>query len=157
MVKSDNGPPFNSDDFQNFARHLGFTHRKVTPLWPQANGEVEHFMGPLMKMIRAAYMLNQELHWYLRQYRATPHVAIGVPPAEALYGRKLRTTLPSLSQPLLDRQAVHEKVKVTDRLYKDKAKSYSHARRNAKSSSLKQGDTVASGSRIHNRPDSALC
>ena len=42
VVKSDNGPPFNSDDFRNFVRHLGFTHRKVTPLWPQANGEVEH-------------------------------------------------------------------------------------------------------------------
>ena len=48
VIKSDNGPPFNSDDFRNFARHLGFTHCKVTPLWPQANGEVEHFMGPLM-------------------------------------------------------------------------------------------------------------
>ena len=99
VVKSDNGPPFNSDDFRNFVRHLGFTHRKVTPLWPQANGEVEHFMGPLMKMIRAAYVESrswkQELHRYLRQYRATPHVAIGVPPAEALYGRKLRTTLES--------------------------------------------------------------
>ena len=107
-------------------------------------------------MIRAAYVESrswkQELHRYLRQYRATPHVAIGVPPAEALYGRKLRTTLPSLSQPLLDHQAVHEKVKVTDRLYKDKAKSYSDARRNAKSSSLKRGDTVL----VRQRPSNKL-
>ena len=141
VVKSDNGSPFNSDDFLNFARHLGFTHRRVTPLWPQANGEVEHFMGPLMKMIRAAYVESRTSPVSQTVSKvATPHVAIGVPPAEALYGRKLRTTLPSLSQLLLDHQAVHEKVKVTDMLYKDKAKSYSDACRNAQSSSLKQGD-----------------
>ena len=31
VVKSDNGPPFNSDEFANFASFLGFEHRKVTP------------------------------------------------------------------------------------------------------------------------------
>jgi transposase InsO family protein len=38
QVKTDNGPPFNSIDFQKFANHLGFSHRKTTPYWPQANG-----------------------------------------------------------------------------------------------------------------------
>ena len=28
-VKSDNGPPFQSKEFQVFAKHLGFTHRKI--------------------------------------------------------------------------------------------------------------------------------
>ena len=39
VVKSDNGPPFNSDEFYNWARFIGFRHRKITPLWPQTNGE----------------------------------------------------------------------------------------------------------------------
>ena len=41
VVKSDIGPRFNSEDFSRFASYLGFRHRKITPHWPQANGEVE--------------------------------------------------------------------------------------------------------------------
>ena len=33
---------------------LGFRHRKVTQLWPRANGEVERFMKTLKKCIKAA-------------------------------------------------------------------------------------------------------
>ena len=44
VVKSDNGPPFQSEDFAKFANIQGFKHCRVTPLWPRANGEVECFM-----------------------------------------------------------------------------------------------------------------
>ena len=47
VLKSDNGPPFNGQDFAKFANVLGFKHRKVTPLWPRANGEVERFVKTL--------------------------------------------------------------------------------------------------------------
>ena len=40
VVKSDNGPQFTGEEFTKFACVLGFKHRKVTPLWPRANGEV---------------------------------------------------------------------------------------------------------------------
>jgi transposase InsO family protein len=75
IVKSDNGPPFNSIDFANFASYLGFEHRKVTPYWPQANGEVERFMRTLEKAIRTANLekknWKQEMNVLLRQYRVT--------------------------------------------------------------------------------------
>ena len=32
VAKSDNGPPFNGEEFTKFACVLGFKHRKVTPL-----------------------------------------------------------------------------------------------------------------------------
>ena len=41
VVKSDNGPPFNSKEFTAFADDLGFKHRKVTPKWARANGRTE--------------------------------------------------------------------------------------------------------------------
>ena len=47
VVRTDNGPPFNSHYFAQFAKYLGFNHRRVTPHWPQANGEVERFMRVL--------------------------------------------------------------------------------------------------------------
>ena len=52
QVISGDGPPFNSNDFQQFVDYLGFTHRKVAPYWPEANGEVERFMRTLEKAIR---------------------------------------------------------------------------------------------------------
>ncbi|XP_069189914.1 uncharacterized protein [Procambarus clarkii] len=51
VVKTDNGPPFNGQDFVNFAEHIGFRHRREMPLHPQANGEVERFMQLLIKAI----------------------------------------------------------------------------------------------------------
>ena len=54
VLKSDNGPPFNRQNFGNFADVLGFKHRKVTPLWPRANGEVERFIKTMKKCVKAA-------------------------------------------------------------------------------------------------------
>lgn len=34
VVKTDNGPPFNGHEFTEFARHLNFKHRIITPMWP---------------------------------------------------------------------------------------------------------------------------
>ena len=53
-VRSDNGPPFNSKEFGEFAQRIGFTHCRITPLWPKANGEVERFMRTLKKTIESA-------------------------------------------------------------------------------------------------------
>ena len=49
VVKSDNGPPFNSHKFEEYAREEGFKHRKVTPGWPEASGDVERCMQRIKK------------------------------------------------------------------------------------------------------------
>ena len=40
-ITFDNGPQFVSDEFEKFLTTNCIEHRKTTPLWPQANGEVE--------------------------------------------------------------------------------------------------------------------
>ena len=40
-VTSDNGPHFVTESFQTFLKDSGIRHRKITPLWSQANGEIE--------------------------------------------------------------------------------------------------------------------
>ena len=55
-VRTDNGPPFNANEFHQYMKGRGILYRTVTPLWPQANGEVESFMKPLNKAIRAAQL-----------------------------------------------------------------------------------------------------
>ena len=54
IVRSDNGRPYSGEEFAKFAHALVFKHRKVTPLWPRANGEVERFVKTLKNCRKAA-------------------------------------------------------------------------------------------------------
>lgn len=40
-ITSDNRPQFRSEEFECYLVENGISHRKVTPLWAPANGEVE--------------------------------------------------------------------------------------------------------------------
>lgn len=55
------------------ANYLGFKHRKITQLWPQANGEAERFMKTIGKAKRAAHSEHQnwkqELYNFLRNFK----------------------------------------------------------------------------------------
>ena len=139
-LKTDNGPPFNGVEFSNFAKYLGFHHRKVQPLWPRANGEAERFMPNLEKCVRTAVVegknWKQELYKFLRQYRATPHTTTNVSPNEALNGRKLKTTLPEVSPAPARKNTLQETRKTMaerDAEQKSKIKAYAD---------IKPGDTV---------------
>jgi len=54
ILRSDNGLPFTSHEFESYMAEIGTKHQRITPLWPQANSEAENFMKPLTKTIRAA-------------------------------------------------------------------------------------------------------
>ena len=95
VVKSDNGSPFNGGEFAQFAKYLSFKHRKVPPLWPKANGEVERFMKTFGKVLRTTAHWKQDMYQFLRNYRATPHCTTGVAPATAWFGGPIRTKLPN--------------------------------------------------------------
>jgi hypothetical protein len=141
VVKSDNGPPFNGLHFKDFAKHLGFLHRKITPLWPQANGEAERFMKTIGKAIRAAHTEHrswkQELYCFLRNYRATPHATTDATPAELLLGRKMKTRIPEIIP-----SCVNKKISNKDRKEKEKMKHYADKRRRAQDHKFQPGDKV---------------
>lgn len=152
ILKSDNGPPFNSYEFKQFAEHLGFKHRRITPYWPRANGEAERFMKTIEKCIRAAHLdgknWKQEMYVFLRHYRATPHTTTGISPSEALNNRKLKTSLPELptSPPSL-----HQKMQQRDKHQKEKMKSYADSKARAQESSIKPGQVVLLRQRKQNK------
>ena len=54
-IKTDNGPQFVSEEFEVYLRDNNIEHRTSTPLWPQANGEVERQNRSLVKAMRAAH------------------------------------------------------------------------------------------------------
>lgn len=142
VVRTDNGPPFNGKEFADFAQTLGFKHRKVTPLWPRANGEVERFMRTIKKAIEAAKVdhrpWKEELCDLLRNYRATPHTSTGIPPGTALFNRPMRTKLPQVP-PL---QSADTPIRSKDEASKMKMKEYADQKSYVKPSSLSEGDKV---------------
>lgn len=101
-VISDNGPPFNSSEFKDFASSLGFHHRKITPYWPQANGAAESFMKNIGKVIRCASVTGlpwrNELTKFLANFRATPHLSTGSSPSELIFNNSNTSKLPSIQQ-----------------------------------------------------------
>ena len=142
IVRSDNGPPFSGKEFKEFSRTLGFTHRKVTPLWPRANAEVERFMRTLKKAILAARTEGKpwktELCKLLRNYRSTPHSTTGIAPATALFNRPMRNKLPNISQPTNNSSSIAD----NDQRAKAKMKAYADKKAYVKPSEISIGDTV---------------
>ncbi|KAL8562268.1 hypothetical protein ACOMHN_037224 [Nucella lapillus] len=146
IVKSDNGPPFSSHEFKQFANQLGFKHRKVTPLWPQANGGVEKCMQMIKKTIQSAHIegkpWKQELFHFLRNYRATPHSSTGVSPAEALFRRPIKVKLPQVPVKSPSTSQFDASLRQHDANQKQKMKQYADSRRRAHTADIQVGDNV---------------
>ena len=145
VVKTDNGPPFNGKAFASFAKQYGFKHRKITPLWPEANGAAERVVQTIKKTVRS--FVTEGLDWkkeltsFLRTYRATPHTATGVSPFEALTGRKMNMGIPSVPKPPV-RVPLHTRIQHNDAVSKKKMVEYANARRHTTPSNLETGDIV---------------
>ena len=98
-IHTDNGRQFTSQHFKDFMLENGITHHRTTPLWSQANGEVERQNRSIMKRVRIAQAEGRdwrsELDKFLIMYRSTVHTITGV--SQLLFGRKIRTKLPELT------------------------------------------------------------
>ncbi|XP_040070280.1 uncharacterized protein K02A2.6-like [Ixodes scapularis] len=140
VVKSDNGPPFNGKDVASFAAELNFHHRKVTPYWPQANGTVERFMRPLVKLIQTAHIeakdLEMELDAYLASYRQTPPLTTGCTPYGMMFGRVAKGLLPTVTPPEC------QQTETQDHQKKKNIKAYADQRRRAHHREFSVGEGV---------------
>eukprot|EP00794_Sanderia_malayensis_P021366 gene21366-23446_t len=144
-IESDNGPPFTSKEFAEFAEKEGFDHHRVTPDHPRANGAAESFMKILNKTEQIANLKGEDREVailnMLTGYRSTPHPGTGVPPYEEMMNRKVRTKLdyqPSTSEaPILNSEVINQR----DMKYKMKLKSNAEGR-NTRHHSINIGDYV---------------
>ena len=144
IVKSDNGPLFQSKEFVDYPKTSGFRHRRVTPLWPEVKGEAERFVKTIKKPIIAAKMSNKnwqyEMNIFLRNHRATPHASTKIPSATAMIVRPIRTGLPQNTQHRAT--PIEQEVKCNDLKAKQTMKDHADKKRHTQPSNIKVGDNV---------------
>lgn len=101
QVVSDNGPPFQSAEYDDFLRQNGIKRVLVSPYHPASNGQAERFVQTFKNFLKTANSqssLLQRIRCFLLNYRSTPHTTTGCSPAKLFLQREVRTRL-SLVKP----------------------------------------------------------
>ena len=95
--------PFSSAEFEQFAAEWHFTVVTSSPRYPKSNGEAEKYVGILKKLLLKCAEDGTDPNIALLRYRNTPVTGMQYSPAQILFGRRLRDTLPvkpSLLKPI---------------------------------------------------------
>ena len=72
IIRSDNGPCYNSKEFQQLLQHYNITHQTSSPHHPRSNGFVERMVGVAKKLMYKAGSEGKPWISGLYEYRVTP-------------------------------------------------------------------------------------
>ncbi|KAE9534116.1 hypothetical protein AGLY_008852 [Aphis glycines] len=92
-IISDNGPPFNAQEFKLFGMDWGINIVTSSPNYPQSNGLAERCVQIVKKLLKKASDTNTDPYIALMQYRNTANNSL-CSPAQLLMSRNLRTKIP---------------------------------------------------------------
>ena len=139
LFQSDNGPPFESQEFRDFAAAYEFEVVTSSPNYPQSNGRVENAVKTAKQLMKKSKQAGTDFYSALLDWRNTPTEGVRCSPAQRRCGRRTRTLLPtatSLLKPMTT-PGVREK------LHKTKERqTYYYNRRTRELSPLRKGDAV---------------
>jgi transposase InsO family protein len=97
-IRSDGGPQFKSSELASFMKKWGVEHTLSTPHYPQSNGLAEAAVKAMKALVEKTSINgridNENFNAGLLEWRNTPRSS-GLSPAEALFGRPLRSILPA--------------------------------------------------------------
>ena len=111
VLVSDNGSVFTSEEFRTFLARNGIQHVTSAPYHPSSNGLAERAVQTFKRGMERSHSkedIQTRISRFLFHYRITPHSVTGIPPAELLMKRSLRTHLhcvkPDLNKAIYDKQ-----------------------------------------------------
>ena len=84
IIRSDNGPCYNSKEFQQFLQHYNITHQTSTPNHPRSNGFVERMVRVAKKLMDKAGKEGKPWISGLFDYRVTPQSGSTASPLQLL-------------------------------------------------------------------------
>ena len=100
-ISSDGGPQFAAKSFQEFLASWGVKHRLSSVGYPQSNGRAEVGVKAAKRIIHnnlspSGSLDNDQAARAILQYRNTPLPDISLSPAQILFHRQLRDSVPSV-------------------------------------------------------------
>ena len=93
VVRSDNGPQYNSREFKKFAKEWGFKQITSSPEYSRSNGLAEKTLQTVKALLEKAKEDKKDPHLSILEARNTP-VDNYKSPAELVCGRQLRSIIP---------------------------------------------------------------
>lgn len=138
---SDNGPQFTSETFEKFTKKYNMRHQTSSPHHPQGNGKAESAVKTAKMLITKANDDGADAYLALLAHRNTPQEGFEESPAQRMFGRRCRTTLPttaSLLQPNMN-DTKRTRSMLARKQATDKVQFDSHAK---DLEPLESGDTV---------------
>jgi len=117
-LMSDNGPQYQSDEFQKFVEQHDIRHVTSSPRYPQSNGAAEMAVQLAKKILRA-----EDPNVALMAYRSAK-TQTGYSPNEAMLGRQVRTNIPCHETALKDIPVDDEDIRQANQQAKYIAKQY---------------------------------
>lgn len=94
VLRSDNGPHFSGQAFQDFAQKLGFQHTTSSPHYPRSNGFIESQVKSVKSTILKSKLAMTDSDMSLLCLRAIPVEHKLPSPTELLLGRAIQDNLP---------------------------------------------------------------
>ena len=115
-IVSDNGPPFQSAEYERFLKLNGIQRILVALYHPSSNGQVEQFVQTFKHFMKTTgsknpVQLHPKIQNFLLTYCSTPHATTHVSPAKLFLNREVRTRL-SLIKPDLAQTVASEQSKI---------------------------------------------
>lgn len=102
---SDNGPPFNGQEFAEFSRAYEFNHVTSSPNCAQSNGKAENAVKVIKRLINKSVADQKDPYLALLDLRNTPSQDIGYSAVQRIFGRRTKTLLPVSEDMLKPRYA----------------------------------------------------
>ena len=131
--------PFSSAEFEQFAAKWNFTVVMSSPRYPKINGEAKKYVGILKMLLLKCAEDGTDPNIALLRYRNTPITRMQYSPAQMLFGRRLRDTLP-VKPSLLKPSTPTNSRKQLRRRQNYQAKYYNRGARQRKD--FKEGESV---------------
>ena len=128
ILFSDNGPQYSSHEMKQFASSYGFTHITSSPHYPRSNGLAER----TVKTIKNFMTKSTDLTLSLLSYRSTPLPWCNLSPSELLMGRRMRSTIPQVSDHLTPKWPYLTKFREQDLKFKKQQESQYNQRHQAR-------------------------
>ena len=94
LLVSDNGPQFSCREFRTFTQLWDIEHVTSSPRYPQSNGQAERAIGTVKNLMKKAWEDGSDVQLALQSFRNTVSEGYSASPAQLLFSRRCRTSLP---------------------------------------------------------------